>query len=86
MSIQMIYGRAHSGKTQYILNLSQRLYKENKPFIILVPEQFTHLAEKRLISKIGSIQEGRGEVLSFDRVAKRINALYPNNKKRINSL
>lgn len=86
MSIQMIYGRAHSGKTQYILNLSQRLYKENKPFIILVPEQFTHLAEKRLISKIGSIQEGRGEVLSFDRVAKRINALYPNNKKRINSV
>lgn len=82
----MIYGRAHSGKTQYILNLSERLYKENKPFIILVPEQFTHLAEKRLISKIGSIQEGRAEVLSFDRVAKRINATYPNNKKRINNV
>ncbi len=86
MSMQMIYGRAHSGKTQYILNLSERLYKENKPFIILVPEQFTHLAEKRLISKIGSIQEGRAEVLSFDRVAKRINSLYPNNKKRINNV
>ena len=86
MSLQMIYGRAHSGKTQYILNLSGELCKDGKPFVIVVPEQFTHLAEKRLISKIGSIQQDKAEVLSFERIAKRINSIYPNNKQRINSV
>ncbi len=86
MSLQMIFGRAHSGKTRYILNKASKLYKEGKPFIIVVPEQFTHLAEKRLITHIGSIIQGKCEVLSFERMAKFVNLVYPSNRKKINSI
>lgn len=86
MSLQMIYGRAHSGKTKYILNIAKKLFDEGKPLVIIVPEQFTHLAEKRLISHIGLILEGRAEVLSFERLAKFVNASYPSKKNRINSV
>lgn len=86
MSLQMIFGRAHSGKTRYILNKASELYKEGKPFIIVVPEQFTHLAEKRLITEIGSIIQGKAEVLSFECMAKFVNSVYPSNRKKINSI
>ena len=52
MALQLIYGRANSGKTEYILDLALKLYNESKPFIIVVPELYTHLAEKKLITKI----------------------------------
>lgn len=86
MALQMIYGRANSGKTQFILEKSEELFKKNKPFIIIVPEQFTHIAEKRLIEKIGSIRSDTAEVLSFERIAGRIYDLYPGNKKIIGSV
>lgn len=86
MSLQLIFGRAHSGKTQYVLNKAAEIYSDNKPLIVVVPEQFTHLAEKKLIEKLGSIEYGRAEVLSFDRIAKRINSAYPDGKKHLNSV
>lgn len=86
MALQMIYGRANSGKTQFILEKSEELFKKNKPFIIIVPEQFTHISEKRLIEKIGSIRSDTAEVLSFERIAGRIYDLYPGNKKIIGSV
>ena len=86
MGLQLIYGRANSGKTEYILDLASKFYNNSKPFIIVVPEQYTHLAEKKLISKIGSIEQGRAEVLSFDRIAGRINPKYNNCKKRLSNM
>lgn len=86
MSLQLILGRAHSGKSQYVLDIAHKLQREGKPLIFVVPEQFTHLAEKRLISKLGAIQFGVCEVLSFDRIAKRINREYPNNGKHLNNI
>lgn len=86
MSLQMIYGRAHSGKSKYISDKICELTAEGKKLILVVPEQFTHLAEKRLIASLGSISTETAEILSFNTMAKRINSLYPNNKKRLNSI
>ena len=82
----MIFGRAHSGKTRYISDIADKLFEEGKPLVILVPEQFTHLAEKRLISRIGSIIQGKAEILSFARLAKFVNSEYPSTRKKINSI
>ncbi len=86
MSLQMIYGRAQSGKSKYIIDKAAELSNEGKKLIVVVPEQFTHLAEKRLISSLGSISSDTTEVLSFNTMAKRVISLYPNNKKRLNSI
>ncbi|MBQ4526580.1 MAG: exodeoxyribonuclease V subunit gamma [Clostridia bacterium] len=86
MSLQIVYGRAHSGKTQYILDKAKELYDMSKPLVIVVPEQFTHLAEKRVLTKLGSIREGVCEVLSFDRIAKRINSSYHSDKKHLSAV
>ena len=79
-------GRARSGKTQYILNKAKKLYDNKLPFVIVVPEQFTHLAEKRLIKKIGCIESEKAEVLSFDRIARRINMKYPSDIHQLDEI
>ncbi len=86
MSLQIIYGRAHSGKTEYVLNIANKLYNENRPFIIVVPEQYTHLAEKKLVLKSGAIKHKTAEVISFDRMATRVNSKYPGKERRLGTI
>lgn len=86
MPLQILYARAHSGKTSYILDKCKKLYDENKPLIVVVPEQSTHIYEKRLIKKLGSIQMNNFEVLSFDRISKRINDSYVETKKHLSKM
>ena len=86
MSFQYIIGRSHSGKTKYLLKKSLELCNANKPLIFVVPEQFTHIAEKRLISTLGFIAQGKAEVLSFDRICKKINQKYPSDTNQLTSI
>jgi len=86
MDFQFIYGRAHSGKTKYISEKSAELAGMKMPLVVVVPEQFTHIAERRLISAVGHIALGQAEVLSFDRMCKRINSQYPSGKRQLGSM
>ena len=86
MALQLIYGRSHSGKTSYILDKAESLHKSGEPFVIVVPEQFTHLAEKNLLNKIGVIEQGRAEVISFERMATRINNRFSMGKKKLGTV
>ncbi len=86
MSLQFIYGRAHSGKTAFVINTAKKMSDSGNPVIIVVPEQFTHIAERRLISKLGSVQQGKVEVLSFDRICKRLIASHPTGKNQLSSI
>ncbi|NLB77477.1 MAG: helicase-exonuclease AddAB subunit AddB, partial [Clostridiaceae bacterium] len=74
MSLRIVYGRAGSGKTHFILNEIKSRIEENsgKMLVFLVPEQFSFQAEKNLISatKAGGIL--KTEVLSFQRMAYRV--------------
>ena len=74
MSIRLIYGRAGTGKSEFILkeikeelekNLTQKIY-------IIVPEQFSYATEKRLLETLDSGSSIKAEVISFKRLAHRI--------------
>lgn len=71
MALQFIYGRAGSGKTAYVLERVAQAVDDGRQAILLVPEQYTHIAERKLLRRIGKISAEGAEVLSFDRLAQR---------------
>ena len=77
--LKLIYGRAGTGKTEYIFNdIKNKIASEEKIYII-TPEQFSYTAEKRLLDTLGDGAVLQVEVLSFERMAYRvINETIPN--------
>ena len=74
MSIQIIYGRAGTGKSNYCYQeIKEKINLKNKIYII-TPEQFSYMAEKKLLETIGKQAVINAEVLTFNRMADRINA------------
>jgi ATP-dependent helicase/nuclease subunit B len=74
MSLRLIYGRAGSGKSSFCLSEIKRELEAGEAFrhIIIVPEQFSFQAEKRLIKTLGASGINGVEVLSFGRMAYRV--------------
>ncbi|MGN1301494.1 MAG: PD-(D/E)XK nuclease family protein, partial [Clostridia bacterium] len=74
MSLQFIYGRAGTGKSNYCFQeIKENINGQNKIYII-TPEQFSYMAEKKLLEAIGKQAVINAEVLTFNRMADRINA------------
>ena len=72
MGIRIVYGRAGSGKSQFIyneINNKINFRKKNKIYII-TPEQFYFTAEKKLMENNKSIINA--EVITFERMAYRV--------------
>jgi len=70
--LKLIYGRAGTGKTEYIFNdIKNKIASEEKIYII-TPEQFSYTAEKRLLDTLGDGAVLQVEVLSFERMAYRV--------------
>ena len=74
MGMRLIYGRAGTGKSEFILreikeklnqNLAQRIF-------IIVPEQFSYATEKRLLETLDEEATINAEVISFKRLAYRV--------------
>lgn len=73
MSIQFIFGRSGTGKSNYCYQeIKNNIDKQNKIYII-TPEQFSYTAEKKLLETIGRQAVINAEVLTFNRMAVRIN-------------
>lgn len=75
MKLQLIIGRAGSGKSEYCLNqIRDRLREraDGHPLILLVPEQASFLAETALAGTPGLNGTIRAQVLSFRRLAYRV--------------
>ncbi len=74
MSLQIIYGVAGTGKTNYIFEEVQKKVKENSkyPIKIITPEQFSFTAEKQLLETSPSKSILKAEVITFARMAYRI--------------
>ena len=74
MSLRIIYGRAGSGKSSFCLeDIRQQLQGDTlSNYIIIVPEQFSLLAEQRLVRELGASGLNGVEVLSFRRLAYRV--------------
>ena len=76
MSIQFILGRAGTGKSNYCYQeIKQNIDGKNKIYII-TPEQFSYMAEKKLLETIGKQAVLNAEVLTFNRMADRIEAEF----------
>lgn len=74
MSLQFIYGRAGTGKSNHCFQeIKEKINGQNKIYII-TPEQFSYMAEKKLLEAIGKQAVINAEVLTFNRMADRINA------------
>lgn len=71
MSLRFIYGRAGSGKTRFCLEELKSNIEGGAahPLVFLVPEQFTHQAERDLIALLGRKGVLGTHVLSFRRMA-----------------
>ena len=74
MSLQFILGRAGTGKSNYCYKeIKQKINEKNKIYII-TPEQFSYTAEKKLLETIGKQAVLNAEILTFNRMADRINS------------
>ncbi|NLB81376.1 MAG: helicase-exonuclease AddAB subunit AddB, partial [Clostridiaceae bacterium] len=67
MSLQIIYGRAGSGKTTACFNLLKELL--NTEVLFIVPEQISLRTETEIINNFA---ENKVDVLSFERLAQRV--------------
>lgn len=72
MSLRLICGRSGTGKSEFCLNeIKDKINDKNKIYII-TPEQFSYSVEKKLIEKIETGAILNAEVLTFKRMAYRV--------------
>lgn len=72
MSLQLIYGRAGTGKSTVILEqVKNNLHSEVKQYII-IPEQFSYSEEKKLMAELQENSIINAEVITFKRMAERV--------------
>ena len=67
--LHLLLGRAGSGKTAEILRSIHARGENGDKSILLVPEQYSHEAEKELLRLCGDKASLYAEVLSFSRLA-----------------
>ena len=73
--MNLIYGRAGTGKTEYIFNdIEKKLEEQNvkNKIYIITPEQFSFTAEKKLLNTLKNRATAQVEVLSFERMAYKV--------------
>ncbi len=69
MAVEIICGRSKSGKSKYIYDKISALSKSGEEVILIVPEQFSHVAEKKLLLSVDAIIDNKIEVFSFAHLA-----------------
>ncbi len=71
--LQLVLGRAGSGKTRFLRELLVKKSKtESKSPIMLVPEQYSFETEKAFLQLAGPVGAGKIRVLSFTRLAEAV--------------
>ena len=67
--LNLVLGRAGTGKTAYVLNeIRRRMEAGESELLLIVPEQYSHDAEKQLCAVCGDSLSMHGETLSFTRL------------------
>ena len=72
MGLQIIYGRAGTGKSEYCYREIAKKIKEKNKILIITPEQFSFTAEKKLMESIDTKAVLNAEVVTFSRMAYRV--------------
>lgn len=79
--LNLIYGRAGSGKTKYINDkICSSVKENNKEIILIVPEQTSFSSERKMLELLGPVDCNRVEVvMSFTHVAQSVFKLHGSN-------
>ncbi|MCI8518926.1 MAG: hypothetical protein HFJ51_02165 [Clostridia bacterium] len=72
MKLNLIYGKAGSGKSTYLFKKIKEIIDEAKKIYIITPEQFSFTSEKKLLEELGTGAVINAEVLTFSRMAYRV--------------
>ena len=72
MELQIIYGRAGTGKSEYCYREIAKKIREKNKILIITPEQFSFTAEKKLMEVIDTQAVLNAEVVTFSRMAYRV--------------
>ena len=72
MSLQIVYGRAGSGKSQFCFEEIKEKIKQEEKIYMITPEQFSFTAEKKMLEAINMQSCINAEVITFGRIANRI--------------
>jgi len=71
--LKLILGRAGTGKTAYVLEeIRQKIEAGETGLLLIVPEQYSHDAERQLNAVCGDALSLHGETLSFTRLCGRV--------------
>lgn len=71
--LRLIIGPARTGKTTMIMNeINDHCKAGDKGLYLIVPDQYSHMAERMLCSVCGNTASLYGEVLTFNSLASRI--------------
>ena len=72
MGLQIIYGRAGSGKSEYCYKEIAKDIEKNEKIFLITPEQFSFTAEKKLMEAVKTEAVLQAEVVHLSRLAKRV--------------
>ena len=72
--LNLVLGRAGTGKTEYVRNLlGDRAKEGDTKLLLIVPEQFSYSSERALLESFGPKTANNIEVLSFSRLVDYVN-------------
>ena len=75
--LQLILGRAGYGKTEYVFsNIKKRVEQGEDNIVLITPEQFSFVAERRLLFDLGVDKVNSVTNLSFSRLTNEIKKIY----------
>ena len=85
MSLQIVYGRSGTGKTNYIFQEISRNINNGRKKYIITPEQFSFSAEKELLKSLEAQGSAviNAEVLTFARMAHRVSGEVGGSNKTV---
>lgn len=79
--LQLVLGRAGSGKTEYTFSTIKELVENGeKDILLLTPEQYSFIAERRLLKELGENRVNCVTNGSFSRLSNEINKEYGGSK------
>ena len=74
--LKLILGRAKCGKTTKLLELLKETAAQGKEVLLIVPEQFSFLAERKILNALKGEELVKTSVLNFTSFCNEVKRLY----------
>lgn len=75
--LNFVFGRSGYGKTEYIFNMVKRtVIDDNEEVLLITPEQYSLIAERKLLELLGETSIAKVNNSSFSRLADEVSNVY----------